>query len=327
MITRAGSGVAIALLAAALLSACGTSTDAPRKPAGTATVAGASATAPTALFVAHDFVGDDVFGHGIEGPTVGPDGAVYVVGYGPKAGIARVTTQPDGSGKARLFLNLADGRTPNALQYTTGGDMYVADYTGHNVLRIDMATDTVSVYAHLDGAHQPNDIAFAPDGTIYASDPDWKNGTGQLWKITPGGHATVIETGMGTTNGIEVSPDGKHLYVNESVQRKVWKYDIRPDGSLTRKRLFLRFDDAGLDGMRCDTHGNLYIARYGAGRVLVVSPGGKILHKVELKGKDPTNLVFGGPDKRQVYVTLQDRGAIETFRSKYPGRPYPPSPQ
>ncbi|HET7269247.1 MAG TPA: SMP-30/gluconolactonase/LRE family protein [Oleiagrimonas sp.] len=282
---------------------------------------------PGPLFVAHDFVGDDVFGHGIEGPTVGPDGTVYVVGYGPKAGIAAVATQADGSGKASAFLNLADGRTPNALQYTTGGDIYVADYTGHNVLRIDMATDKVSVYAHLEGAHQPNDIAFAPDGTIYASDPDWKNGTGQLWKITPGGHASVIETGMGTTNGIEVSPDGKHLYVNESVQRKVWKYDIEADGSLSHKRLLLSFDDAGLDGMRCDTRGNLYIARYGAGRVLVVSPEGQILHKVELKGQDPTNLAFGGDDKRRVYVTLQDRGAIETFRSKYPGRPYPPSPK
>ena len=191
------------------------------------------------------------------------------------------------------------------------------------MLRVDPATRAVSVFARLDGAHQPNDIAQAPDGTLYASDPDWANpDNGQLWRIDRDGRASLLETGMGTTNGIEVSPDGRRLYVNESVQRTVWVYDRGDDGALSSKRLLIRFDDHGMDGMRCDADGNLYIARYGAGVVAIVSPAGELLREVPLKGRKPTNLAFGGADGRQVFVTLQDRGAVETFRAHRPGREY-----
>jgi sugar lactone lactonase YvrE len=132
----------------------------------------------------------------------------------------------------------------------------------------------------------------------------------------------LLETGMGTANGIDVSPDGKHLYVNESVQRKIWRYDIQPDGSIGGKRLLIAFADHGMDGMRTDTQGNLLVARYGAGSVAMVSPAGKLLREIPLKGSKPTNVAFGGADGRTVYVTLQDRSAVERFRTAYPGREY-----
>ena len=56
--------------------------------------------------------------------------------------------------------------------------------------------------------------------------------------------------------------------------------------------------------------------------VAVVSPRGDVLREVPLKGRKPINVAFGGADGRDVYVTLQDRGAIETFRSDRPGREY-----
>lgn len=327
-IRRAGHLCAILLVMAALTACHPSAVPDSAAPARAATTAADSpATSPQPPpFTVRDFVGDGTFGHGIEGPTAAPDGSLYVVGYGPDSAIARVATGPDGRGRASRFLKLPDGGTANALQYTRDGAIFAADYTGHRIYRINPANATTQVFARLDGAHQPNDIAFAPDGTLYASDPDWRHGTGRIWKITPQGKATVLESGMGTTNGIAVSPDGKRLYVNESVQRKVWVYDIRPDGTPVDKRLLMQFDSAGLDGMRTDIRGNLYIARYDAGRILMVSPEGKVLHRIELQGDKPTNLAFGGPDRRQVYVTLQDRGAIETFRAPYPGRPYPPSP-
>ena len=57
---------------------------------------------------------------------------------------------------------------------------------------------------------------------------------------------------MGTTNGIEVSPDETKLYVNESVQKNIWVYDLDSDGNISNKKLFYSFEDYGLDGMRCD---------------------------------------------------------------------------
>jgi sugar lactone lactonase YvrE len=275
---------------------------------------------PTA-YVASDYVPDGVFGKGIEGPAVGPDGRLYVVAFGGDGTIGRVTPSADGnSGQAELFVRLPAGSNGNGQRFGEGGILYVADYTGHKVLAIDPSTREVSTFAGDARMHQPNDLAHAPDGTLYASDPDWAQGTGQIWRIDREGHAELLETGMGTTNGIEVSPRGDQLYVNESVQRKVWVYDLDKDGRISNKRLLIEFPDAGLDGMRCDRDGNLYIARYDAGSVVVVSPQGRLLHTVLLKGRKPTNLAFGGKDGRQVYVTLQDRGAIETFHSEVPGR-------
>jgi sugar lactone lactonase YvrE len=125
---------------------------------------------------------------------------------------------------------------------------------------------------------------------------------------------------MGTVNGIEVSPDNKYLYVNESVQRKVWKYDLNAKGEISNKRLIHEFPDFGMDGMRCDAKGNLYITRHGKGAIAILSPDGKLLREVPTIGKLTSNIAFGGKDGRTVYVTLQDKGNIESFTVETPGR-------
>ncbi|MBN6104195.1 SMP-30/gluconolactonase/LRE family protein [Xanthomonas sp. CFBP 8703] len=282
----------------------------------------AASAANADLFHARDLIGDGVFTHGIEGPASGPDGALYAVNFGHEGSIGRVSVAADGRAQAALFVDLPAGSIGNGIRFDRAGRMYVADYAQHRILRIALTSKRIEVYATLPGAFQPNDIAIAPDGTLYASDPDWKGNGGQLWRIDRDRSAHLVETGMGTTNGIEVSPDGKRLYVNESVQRKVWVYDRAGDGTLSNKRLLLAFPDFGLDGMRCDADGNLYLARYDAGKVLVLDPAGRILHEIATKGAKPTNVAFGGKDGRDVYVTLQDRGAIETFRSDRRGREY-----
>lgn len=124
---------------------------------------------------------------------------------------------------------------------------------------------------------------------------------------------------MGTTNGIEVSPDEGTLYVNESVQLNVWAYDLA-DGQVSNKRRLIQFPDFGMDGMRCDVDGNLYVTRHGKGTIAKLAPDGKLLLEVQLSGKNPSNIAFGGPDGCTGYVTLQDRGNIETFRVESPGR-------
>lgn len=264
-----------------------------------------------------DYVVDHVFSQGIEGPAVDAQGNLYAVSFG-KDGTIGVVDKKD---NAQLFVTLPEGSTGNGIRFDRKGFMYVADYSGHKVLKIDPKTKAISVYAHSDKMNQPNDIALARSGVIYASDPKWSDSTGNLWMIATDGTVTLLEANMGTTNGVEVSTDEKHLYVNESVQRKVWKYDIDvKTGDVKNKRLLIEFPDHGLDGMRCDEQGNLYIARYAAGEVAVVSPHGTVLERIKLKGQKPTNVAFGGIDGKTVYVTLQDRGAIETFSTSRAGR-------
>ena len=223
---------------------------------------------------------------------------------------------PDGGS---LFVTLPGKSTGNGIRFDRQGRMYIADYVEHNVLRIDPATKKIEVFAHEPMMNQPNDLTIAPDGTLYASDPNWGAKTGQLWRIDKDGKVTRVAADMGTTNGVEVSPDGKKLYVNESVQRNVWVFDIQPDGSLANKKLLKKFPDFGFDGMRCDVDGNLYITRHGKGTVVILSPAGEVLQEIDTLGKRPSNICFGGPDGRTAYVTEMEHGRLIKFRTERPG--------
>ena len=267
------------------------------------------------LFVATPLTQPKQFTPGIEGPQCDRAGNLYAVNFEKQQTIGKVS--PDG--KAEIFVTLPGESTGNGIVFDQQGRMFVADYVGHNVLRIDMKTRNIEVFAHHDGMNQPNDLAIAPDGTLYASDPNWGNSTGQLWKIDGSGKVQKIADKMGTTNGIEVSPDGKTLYVNESAQRNVWSFPILTDGSLGEKKLLKQFPDHGFDGMRCDVDGNLYITRYGKGTVVVLSPEGKELREIDVLGKQPSNLCFGGPDGRTVYVTEVEQTRLVQFRVDKPG--------
>ena len=77
-----------------------------------------------------------------------------------------------------------------------------------------------------------------------------------------------------------------------------------------------------MDGMRCDSDGNLYVTRYGKGTIVKLSKEGKLLKEIILKGKNPSNIAFGGKDGKTAYVTLQDRGFIEKFEVEIPGRAF-----
>lgn len=267
--------------------------------------------------VVDDFLPEGSFTIGIEGPAVDSAGNIYAVNYLREGTIGRVSPE----GRAEVFIDLrkciSDSTTANGIRFGIDGAMYVADYVGHNILRVDMQTREVGVFAHSPLMSQPNDLAIAPGGAIYASDPSWATGTGRLWRVEPMGGMTLLRDSLGTTNGIEVSVCGSWLYVGESEQRRILKYPILVDGSLGESSVFAQFDDFGLDGMRCDEQGNLYVTRYGKGTVVVLNPEGELLREIRLKGAKPSNITFAGA---RVYVTLADRGCFETFEVPIKGR-------
>ena len=263
-----------------------------------------------------DLTEPGLFTGGIEGPAVSFDGTLYAVNFDTEGTIGKVTPE----GIATQFVQLPESSVGNGIRFLSNGNMLIADYTQHNVLVVDMEDHAIDIWAHEPKMNQPNDLAISSTDMVFASDPNWKESTGQLWRINPTGEVTLLEAGMGTTNGIELNPEENRLYVNESVQRNVWVYDLSEEGEVSNKRLLLQFPDYGMDGMRCDIEGNLYITRHGKGTVAVVSPEGEIIHEITTLGKKPSNIAFGGPDGRTCYVTLQDRGNIEIFRSEFPGR-------
>src|SRR5438132_506200 len=96
-------------------------------------------------------------------------------------------------------------------------------------------------------------------------------------------------------------------------------FTIQQGGSLGPKKLLKNFEDFGFDGMRCDIDGNLYITRHGKGTVVVLSTDGKIQQEIDVLGKMPSNLCFGGPDGRTVYVTEVTHRRLVQFRVDRPG--------
>lgn len=270
------------------------------------------------LFQTEDFTAENLFTNNIEGPAFDKSGNLYVVNFQKDGTIGLV--KPDGA--VELFITLPEGSTANAIQFDSKGDMYLADFTGHNVLKVDMKTKKVSTYVHNDGFNQPNDICINKKDQLFASDPNWKDGNGKLWRVDKGGKAVLLTDQMGTTNGIALSPDEKTLYVNESKQRKIWSFAVDKKGNISNKTLFAEFEDFGFDGMKCDNQGNLYVCRYGKGVIAVLDSKGKMIREVQLKGKGCSNIVFGGLNGKLAFITLQDRKGMEKFRNDIPGKGY-----
>ena len=268
------------------------------------------------LFKATDHTAENLFSRNIEGPAVDSRGRLFVVNYQKDGTIGLV--QPDGS--VELFVTLPDKSIGNSIQFNAQGNMLVADFTGHNILEVNTETKAVSVYCHNDNFNQPNDLCINKRGIVFASDPNWQKQSGQIWKVGADRKAVLVKGDMGTTNGICLSPDDKTLYVNESVQRRIWAFDVDAQGNLSGQRIFTTVNDFGFDGMKTDREGNLYVTRYGKGTVAIYSHDGRQKLEVQLKGKDVSNITFGGKDYKTCFVTLQDRKGMEKFRTDVAGK-------
>ncbi len=157
------------------------------------------------LFVAKTGDCTKSFTEGIEGPAADSAGNVYIVNFEKQQTIGKITP----TGETTLWVTLPGSSVGNGIRFDQHGIMFVADYVGHNVLRIDPQTKQITVHAHSAEMNQPNDLAIMKDGTLFASDPDWANDKGQLWRIDTNGSVHRLAHDMGTTNGIEVSPDEK----------------------------------------------------------------------------------------------------------------------
>jgi hypothetical protein len=280
--------------------------------------------AQAALFESRQLTPAGEYTFGIEGPAVDAAGALYVVNYRQQGTIGRLAP---GATSSDLFAELPAGSVGVSIRFDSEGRMYLADYKQHNVFVFAPGETAPRVYFHAESFNQPNDLAIAKDGTIYASDPHWRRRDGQVWRIAPGpdgtGRGAVMssERKMGTTNGIDLSPDERTLYVGESETREIWAY--RLDGEkLVAPRLVTRFKDFSLDGLRTDMTGRLFVTRILKGTVAVLTPDGRLEREITLRAREPTNLAFGGPDGRTVYVTQRKGGFIESFRADRPGREY-----
>jgi signal peptidase len=281
-----------------------------------------SAAAEPALFESRRLTPPGEYTSGIEGPAVDAGGTLYVVNLERSGTIGKL---PAGAVRSEPFAVLPARSIGNGIRFDRAGRMFVADFNKHNIFVFEPAATVPSVYFHSGDFNQPNDLAIAADGTLYASDPSFRNRTGRIWRIARGadgkGSGAVMSSPrrMGVTNGLDLSPDGATLYVSESNTGEVWAYAIQ-GAELKAPRLVKKFAGSELDGLRTDLDGRIFATRPGKSVVAVLKPDGTLVREVSLRGKDPTNLTFGGADGKDVFVTQRDGRFIETFRVDRPGR-------
>ncbi len=263
---------------------------------------------PTIAFDSKVLTGS-LFTGGIEGPCTDKNNDLYLVNFHHEGSIGLIKNKDS---LPQLFVNLPNGSIGNGIRFNNKNEMFVADYMNHNILKINISTKNISVYTHDTLMNQPNDLTMMKNGIIFCSDPNWKNGNGKLWRIDTNGKTHLLADSMGTTNGIEVNPTNNILYVNESVQKIIWKFNIDSAGNISNKTTLISFTDGGMDGMRCHSNGTLYLARYDKSCILAISPDGKIIKEYKLHGQKPTNIAFSR-DEKKLFVTMQDKKWVEVI--------------
>ena len=144
----------------------------------------------------------------------------------------------------------------------------------------------------------PNDIVVRRDGQVYFTDPLFTKLDHRdldfygVYHLTPDRKLEAIAKMQTRPNGVTLSPDGKILYVDNTDEKNVRAYDLDKDGRASNERILIANLEAGPDGIRADTQGNLYITSNG---VAVYSAQGKLLGKIQAS-PGPRNLAFGDKD-------------------------------
>jgi gluconolactonase len=214
-------------------------------------------------------------------------------------------------GKSNRVLWTQDGCGPSAVMPFEVG-LLLTCYDNGTIVQISTEGDTQRVWdkdatgAALVG---PNDATSDGRGGAYvtASGP-WESGpiVGKVYHLTTG-ELTPVADDLHYANGIQLSADGKLLYVNESEAGRVITFAVQEDGSLADRRLFVRLTaleepaNAYPDGIKLGPDGNLYIGQYSAGRIVVITTDGKLVRKLEVPSPAAPNLAFSS-DGRTVYV-------------------------
>ena len=215
--------------------------------------------------------------------------------------------------------------------------LVVAGWGGRAVFRFEKDGSRTTLADRWQGKklNSPNDIVVKSDGSIWFTDPpggllnvgmvgdDLQRvlDNQPVFRISPDGKKmTIVTDDFLYPNGLCFSPDEKLLYVNCSRERLIRAYDVKPDGSLGKGRLFHQYDgpERGVpDGLKCDIEGNVYCTAPGG--IYVHEPSGKVLARIKTPGHHATNIAWGDDDWRSLYITMI--GSVLRTRLNVPGVP------
>jgi gluconolactonase len=235
------------------------------------------------------------------------------------------------SGKVELVFDKAGGYKdpppgkylgPNAMVTDKDGTVILAQQGGRKLMRVEGSDDKqLRMSLFLDTFEgkkfsSPNDLVFAPDGSLWFTDPSYglAGRDNDPAKEIPfngvyryaNGKLTAAITDLTLPNGLAFSPDGKTLYVcNSGPKMAVHRYAVALDGSVSEGPLLIAFPDGSgpgvPDGMKVDTAGNIWTTAPGG--IQVIAPDGKVLGQIKLP-ETAANLAWAD-DGKTLYITAQ----------------------
>lgn len=263
----------------------------------------------------------------LEGPGFDAEGNLYVTELA-HGRILRVSA--DG---AWSVIAEYDGR-PNGLRFRADGAIFVTDRL-RGILRLHPDTGRMeTVLAELPGGialHGPNDLVFAGNGDLYFTDQGetgLNNPTGRLVRLTAAGAVQVLLDAVPSPNGLALNADESAVLLAVTRANAIWHVPlVEAERIAGRVGAFIQMSGGpggGPDGIICDSEDNLIVAHARMGAVWVFSRLGEPLYRLRsCKGVMTTNIAFGGPDLRTLYITESATGSILTARLPTSGRPPP----
>lgn len=218
--------------------------------------------------------------------------------------------------KAEVFV--ADSGGANGLAFAADGALYGAAGAARALLKFNAKGEKSVALDKVGGAplNAPNDLVIDAQGTIFMTNPvgmggGARGGKSSVVRLRADGKADEIAREAAYPNGIEISPDGKFLYVDDLLAGcAVFRYPLSPDGEVGAAETWHKFGTGMLDGMAVAASGNVYVTLNAASKIAVLGPKGDVLKEIQFpKASQLSNLCFAGPDMKTLYITMGGVGA------------------
>lgn len=246
----------------------------------------------------------------LEGPAFDRNGNLYLVDI-PYGRILRVTPQRDWAVIAEY-----DG-WPNGLAIHKDGSIFVADHRC-GIIRVDPSNGSITRVLQTvrrEGFKGTNDLTFASNGDLYFTDQGQtglQDPTGRVYCLRANGHVDCLIDNVPSPNGLALSTDEKVLYLAVTRANQIWRLPLHDDGQTTKVGAYITLSGGGgPDGMAMDESGGMAVAHVGLGALWLFDRLGEPYGRVQsCEGLAVTNVAFGGPDGKTVFVTESESGSI-----------------